>query len=234
MYEADSDTIELIQRAKSLDQDAMNALAGVIIKQYADPALRRWRGRNVLVDNDELRQEFLIGCICALDNVRIDVGNPIRYLIQKGVWAALEYIRKQMGNGVRMHCIRCGRIGRIHTDRGMWKCPKCGSLNVETFMREEHVDITLETCQIDDKQMMRDIVYDQVEERLLTEEVERRLNGRTLELYKLIVYEGMEKGTSKNYLADLARRMGGISTACVSIYLKKIRAVVMEVINPIS
>lgn len=51
-----------------------------------------------------------------------------------------------------------------------------------------------------------------------------------LQLFDLLVIEQVNRDTSNNYLEEIANRWG-VSTACVSVYLRKLRVKVLEHIH---
>lgn len=118
---------------------------GKIIKQLmADPRTRgavyNLRKRSPALDGDDVDAVFWLGVLVGLDHVKHDIGDPMAYLVQRGVWQVKSAVREELGRKVVQHCSHCGQInGRYVYSR---QCTKCGSAveNVSRLEPEDSMD----------------------------------------------------------------------------------------------
>lgn len=250
-----TDTLKLIADSQAGDEIATERLLSIIKKEHMSRHTRRYVNRNVLVTQDEIESEFLVGCWKAIPKAKLDVGNPLNFICWKGELAILHLFRKNLRAGVKVNCSTCGTTnmtystaskGQINTKarpgkRGIKSeicCSRCGATDVETFMttvdqsqmKEEIENGTMQPWdrispeQVTDEMetMFNQITYD-----MHVEEIRAKLNGRVLQLFDKLVVEQVNRDTSKNYLEEIAQEWG-VSTAAVSVYLRKLRYKVLE------
>lgn len=236
------DTLTLIAAAQTGDDLAMERLLRIIRDEHMAQRVAKFRRKNVLIDDDELESEFLIGCYKAVPQAKLDVGNPLMFILWKGENAVAYIRRKRIREGVRVNCHVCG-IRPLNMRKGRACCPNCGSFDVSTYMvlldesqqgeyfeengDRAHWDTTDPTevaTEIDD--LFNAITYD-----IQVEEIRTRLSGRVLQLFDKIVVEQINRDTSKNYLQEIATEWG-VTTACLSIYLRKLKIAVLMYYHP--
>lgn len=234
----EQDTNSLILASQQGDELAMNTLLNVIRKEHMPGRIRRFVQRNVLISKDEIESEFMIGCWKAVNQAKMDIGNPLHFICWKGGIAVLHLFRTNLHQGVRVNCPKCG-VGELKyvAKRKTSMCAKCGETNISTFMvvtdesqQNPEFENTDKETAIWDKidpsstsieslteRLFNDITYD-----IQIDEIRSKLNGRVLQLFDAMVIEGINRETSQNYLDEIATRWG-VSTACVSVYLRKLR-----------
>lgn len=228
------DTITLIDRCKNSDE-AMDKLLRVIKQEHMNQRIHRYKGRNVLVEDADIESAFLFGCFQAAKEAKIDLGNPLLFILWKGQLSVQKLFLDTLKKGVRMECNECNTKAPIKsTKKRGTACAHCGSTDVKTHMIMVNEDQlqgenkkrdVWDALQQNTARNDSDLVFSQATYDIQVAEIRKRLRGRTLELFDVMVIEGINRETSDNYLAEIADRWG-ISTACVSIYLRKLRAAI--------
>lgn len=230
-----TNTLSLIRDSKQGSETAKERLFSLIIKEHMPSRIQRKKGRNVLISDAEVESEFLVGCLKALRTVKMDVGNPLLYILWKGDMEVSNLFRERIESGVVARCLDCKTVRRVLIRRGRPLCRSCGSAHISTFMREQlesfSPGLPQEATGVDS------VVWDRLEAEdaetvfylatgaIQTEEIRSLLNGRVLQLFDILVIEGVNHESSRNYLKEIAERWG-VTTAAVSVYLRKLRAAV--------
>lgn len=227
-------TLDLVEKAQSGDEVALTSLINLVRTHHMPRYVGRYSGRNVLVGDEEIESEFLLGVFKALPKAKLDVGNPINFMCWKGSKAVQTLFRKRIRSEVKYRCLSCG-----HTDHLGWKekvpaCRECGSDDLWTWM-VAHADQNRD-------QKANKLAYYSAEGvsaedawQLATfgiqiEEIRARLSGRALELFDIIILEGVTRDASRNYLQEIAERWG-VTTTAVAIALRKLRRDVLAYIE---
>jgi hypothetical protein len=229
-------TTVLLRKAQQGDQAAANKFLAMIRDKHMASRTRMYKNRNVLVDQAEIESEFLLGCFEAMRSAKLDVGNPLMFILWKGGLAVAHLFRKKIREGINVHCRTCGETSMGYTKRRI-VCGLCGSDDVRTEMvmigeaqltdaeiEAEHTPYDRATT---DTFGELDAVFQLSTEGIMIEEIQARLNGRVLELFNIIAVEQINRSTSDNYLQEIATRWG-VSTACVSVYLRKLRIAILK------
>lgn len=226
MIEITEAGIELIRRANGGDDLAVEDLIKLIRDEFMGKAVARYINKNRLVSDEDIKQEFLIGVALAIPQVKMDVGNPMIYLINSGIWRVRSYFRSNVLKHTKQTCLKCGHTCRPHykkddTDNTknttQWQCPKCKSMDVDI--------IQTTNAEVKDDNVMgytATLVEDMVSDQITIEEFRSTLKGRVLQLFDLI-NSGMDRDGTNSYMKDIAQQWG-VSTACVAQYLKRLRA----------
>lgn len=230
------DTFQLIAASQQGDESATNKLLDIIRNTHMKQYIRRFIRRNVLIEEAEIESEFLLGCWKAIPKAKLDIGNPVNFICWKGQLKVLHLFRSKLREGVRVNCTTCG------TSRLTYKakekraiCVKCGATDVQTFMVV--MDESQMNPEIDGNAVVQpwdriaqDMMADEADTQfsnitydITVAEIRAKLTGRVLQLFDLLVIENVNRDTSVNYLEEIAQRWG-VSTACVSVYLRKLRA----------
>lgn len=227
------DTISLLAQAQSGDERAIDRFLMLIRDEHMPPRIHRYIKKNVLVEQGEIESEFLKGCWKAMQSAKLDVGNPLLFILWKGQLAVAQLFRKQIKQGVKLTCVTCGDASMGYA-KGKVQCGRCGSTNVTTQMvlvnESQLLDERAEgergpiwdKITAGDMHVEMDMVFGVATYDLQVEEIRKRLNGRVLQLFDAIVVEGINRDSSQNYLAEIAKSWG-ISTTAVAIYLRKLR-----------
>ncbi len=230
------DTLALIAASQQNDELAINKLLDVIKREHMPSHIRRFVQRNVLITRDEIESEFLLGCWEAVKQAKLDVGNPIYFICWKGKLSVIHLFRKRLREGVRVNCSTCG-VGSLQyvAKKKTAVCARCGATDVSTFMvvtdetqsnpEFENADVETRLWDKIDPSRVNEInqaQFSNLTYEIQLDEIRRNLNGRVLQLFDILVIEGVNRETSDNYLDEIAKRWN-VSTACVSVYLRKLR-----------
>lgn len=228
-------TTILIKQAQAGVEQAREDLFALIYKEHLRAFTHRYRSRNVLVDEADIESEFMLGALKALDSVALDRGNPLLYLLWKGNMAVAHLLRTRIQKGVRAFCRGCGTTRAIKTIGGKPTCRSCGSLDLDTYMVVDSaeglapdgrkLDRLESTASID-----ADAVWGIATYGVQIQEMRSRLNGRVLELFDVLVLEEVNRDSSQNYIREIAERWG-VTTACVAVYLRKLRSSIEEYLS---
>lgn len=210
----------LLARAQKGDKMAENDLLAMVMMYAMPKRIGRYISRNRQVDNDDLRQEFMIGVALSIKNAKMDVGDPIEYMITSGLYKVKSYMRKHILQGTMQVCSDCGTKSRLNrVGNNMYQCRKCGSLHVTTVETDDHNEFTLES--IPDNRFEDDVIS-----QIMVEDFAKTLTpGTNVErLYRLLL-DGVDRDNPlvRNYLGEIAKEWGGCSTENVMQNLKKLR-----------
>lgn len=231
------DTTALLAEAQEGDELAADRFMKIIRDHHMDRCTWRYRGRNILVAEEEIESEFLLGCFKAMSKADLDKGNPLLYVTWKGKMAVASLFRKKMKRDLAMRCYSCTYRGRVGYERKIIRCPECGARNIDTWMVRQSLEgsggpdgeewFTWEERIFADDHDRTIWKADRDAWELATfgqqiEEMRDRLSGRILELFDILILEEINRFTQRNYLATIANRWG-VTTACVSQYLKRLR-----------
>ena len=228
MIELNDSVIDIIKAAQGGDEYAVEKLIIIIRDNHMNKAISRYLYKNRLVENEDVKQMFMIGVAMAIPTVRLDLGNPMIYLINCGIWKVKSYFRAQVFNNTRQTCLDCGHTCRptktikkydvVVKRSDDWICPSCGGDNVDIAqctgaeVKDDNVFSTKTDA------LIEDIVTDS----MAIDEFRKTINGRVLQLFDMI-NKGVDRDGTTSYMRDIADDWG-VSTACVAQYLKRLRA----------
>lgn len=230
---------DLIRRAQGGDDQAANDLMRLIRDYHTQRVVRKYSGRNVLIPDDDIESEFLLGCWIAVQKAKLNVGNPLNFIVWKGNLQVVNLFRNRIKKEVRFTCLDCGDQGRIAWSSKVPVCSGCGSRDLWTTMFEVsdqpaggsgHDTGTSLAASDRVASASAEHIWQIATFGVQVEELRARLNGRVLQLFDLIVIEGISRESSKNYLQEIADRWC-VSTAAVASYLRKLRTEVLDYIG---
>lgn len=141
--------ISLLVLAQTGDKLAENDLLEEIRTSVMPRRISRYINRNRQVDNDDVRQEFMIGVALAIRNVNIETGDPIEYIISNGVYRVRSFARSSILKSTMQVCRDCGHKSRLNKTGNGYVCKCCGSTNIETSEVNDYDEIKLGNVQID-------------------------------------------------------------------------------------
>lgn len=194
-----------------------------ITDNHMDRHLSKYIKKNTVggMDGDDMRQIFLIACSVAIDEANINTGNPLLFILQKGKWAVVDELRKTYRRDLRQWCRACKTETRIHERGHMIECPKCGAKGPDNVERIQ-VNITDDgslTVGVKDDRLN---ISESSDSQMIVDEFRSRLTGRKADVYDLIMIEGIDRDSSKNYLRDVADKLG-VTPANVNLRLRQIK-----------
>ena len=137
------DAVEMLKRVQENNNPfEMNELIRWISNEYMR-RIYRYLGKNRAVENEDLKQEFMIGIGLSIQKARLDIGDPIEYIVKQGVWRVRGSLRQNMISKTIQQCNECGNISRLNRIGTDYICKKCGSTNIVTSELDDHDEIAL-------------------------------------------------------------------------------------------
>lgn len=248
--QATEDSLNLLKRAQqqmllaiesadpsNADLSAVNKYLQMIRDNHMPKRIRHYLKRNVLVEEVEIESEFLLGCYEAMPGAKLDIGNPLEYILWKGGLKVAHLFKREVRKGVTVHCKTCGRTTMGYVNKTV-VCGKCGSNEITTQMilvgdsqltetEIENGSTAYDRATGSDPFAEMDAVFGLATGDIMIAEIQAKLTGRVLELFNILVIEQINRSTSNNYLQEIADRWD-VSTACVSVYLRKLRLAIVR------
>lgn len=222
-----NDELKLVLgQAKSGDKLAEQNLLIYIRNNYMNRRIGRYLGRNRLADNDDLRQEFMIGVAFAIPKCDLEIGNPIEYLLAQGVYRVRSYLRGRITKNTVQVCRECGTVTRLNMVGNQYVCKKCGSINIDTHEIDDNDEITLENA-VD----MSEPIDEMIANQMMIEQFELTLvEGSNVKALYELLKSGINRDNPmiKNYTKEIARIWGGCSEQNVIQTLYKLRKKILE------
>lgn len=210
----------VLRQAKAGDKMAEQNLLIYIRNNYMR-RIGRYLNKNRLVDNDDIKQEFMIGVAFAISKCELDIGNPIEYLVSQGVYRVRSFMRGNIIKNTVQICRECGTVTRLNMVNGQYVCKKCGSINIDTTEIHDHDDIAMENA-VDTQEPIDEMIASTI----MIEEFEATLpdGSNVKNLYELLK-SGINSDNPmiKNYTKTIARIWGGCSEQNVVQTLHKLR-----------
>lgn len=211
--------VELLRQAQSGNRVAQDDLILLIKTQFMARRIGRYIGRNRQVDNEDIRQEFLIGVAQGIPSARLDIGDPIEFIIRSGVWRVQGYMRKHIRQGTMQVCSTCGHKGRLNKVGMKYECKNCGSIEVETYEVDDHNEIALESITDNgfEDELTSSLLFTRFEETLTP--------GTNIHNLYVLLKSGIDRDNPavKNYIKEIAKMWGGCSDQNVVRTLEKLR-----------
>lgn len=222
-----NDELKLVLgQAKAGDKLAEQNLLIHIRNNYMNRRIGRYLGRNRLADNDDLRQEFMIGVAFAISKCDLEIGNPIEYLLAQGVYRVRSYLRGRITKNTVQICRECGTVTRLNMVGNQYVCKKCGSINIDTHEIDDNDEIALENA-VDTAEPIDEMIANQ----MMIEQFELTLvEGSNVKALYELLKSGINRDNPmiKNYTKEIARIWGGCSEQNVIQTLYKLRKKMME------
>lgn len=212
--------VELLKLAQDGDRMAQDDLILLIKDKFMGKRIGRYLHRNRQVEDEDLKQEFMIGVALGISEARLDMGDPIEYLISQGVFRVRSYLRRNIITNTMQTCNNCGNITRLNRVGRDYVCKKCGSNDVLTQEVSEYNDVAIESA------VDKNRFEEHVESDIILDQFEKTLNPAT-NIYSLYVLlkDGMNRDNPdvKNYIKAIAKEWGGCSEQNVVQNMEKLR-----------
>jgi hypothetical protein len=209
----------LLKLAQSGDKIAEEQLIIYIKDNYMRRRIGRYLHKNRQAEDEDLMQEFMIGVALNIGRAKLDIGDPIEYIIQQGVYRVRSYLRKHILQGTTQICRDCGYETRLNRVGSSYICKRCGGTHIETRETSDYDEITL--INIEDKsEFETDVVSE-----LLLQAFENTLNPNTnvYQVYVLIRDGIRDRPEVKNYIKEIAKIWGGCSEQNVLQSIDKLK-----------
>jgi phosphopantetheine adenylyltransferase len=136
-------TLELLKLAQCGDRVAENNLLSYIRDVEMRRRIAKYLHKNRQVEDEDLMQEFMIGVALSIQKADLEIGNPIEYIIQQGMYRVRTYLRKSIIQNTTQICLDCGYESRLNRVGNHYECKKCGSTHIDTRETHEHDDIAI-------------------------------------------------------------------------------------------
>lgn len=195
----------LLKLAQSGDKIAEEELIRYIRDNVMRKRISRYLHRNRQVEDDDIKQEFLIGVALSIHRASLDIGDPIEYIIQQGIYRVKTYLRKNILQSTSQVCNCCGYETRLNRVGNNYICKRCGSTDIITRELNDHDEVVM--MNLEDNS----IAEEDVLSRIMVDEFENTLEEGT-NVYNLYVL--LRDGTNrdnpeiKNYLKEIANQWG--------------------------
>lgn len=211
----------VLKEAKSGNKTSEQNLLIYIRNNVMNRRIGRYLSRNRQVENEDLKQEFMIGVALAIPKCSMDIGDPIEYLLAQGIYRVRSCLRGNIIKSTVQVCRECGSITRLNRIGNEYICKKCGSNNIETQELMDNNEIALENA-VD----MEEPIEDAITSEMLIEKFEATLKDGTnvKNLYNLLK-SGINRDNPlvKNYIREIALIWGGCSEQNVVQTLAKLQ-----------
>lgn len=221
--------LELLKNAQNGDKNAEEMLIAHIRDNIMRRRIGRYLHRNRQVEDEDLIQEFLIGVAFAIPKANLDIGDPVEYIIQQGIYRVRTYLRKHIIQGTSQVCMDCGYESRLNKVDGHYECKKCKSHNIitrETSDHDETLFLSIESVSSE---------LDDILTSMLIQEFEKTLDHSTnvYRLYELMVVKGINRDNPniKNYIKTISAMWGGCSQQNVLQNMYKLQAKFVKFLN---
>lgn len=211
--------VELLRLAQSGDDIATDNLISYIRDHEMRRRISKYLHKNRQCEDEDLKQEFLIGVALSIPKADLEIGDPIEYIISQGIYRVRSYLRKHIIQNTTQICRDCGYESRLNRVGSAYQCKKCGSTNVETRETHDHDDVTImNQCAEDDEieKLIEDIsAYDIIERFRNTLDP----NTKVYSLLVLLYDEDINSDNPEviNYIADIAKRWNTSQTLVIQV-----------------
>lgn len=202
--------IQLLELTQGGDKVAEDNL----ITHIRDNVMRRRIGRfihkNRQVEDEDIRQEFMIGVALAIPKADLTIGNPIEYIISQGIYRVRSYFRKHVIQNTTQICKDCGYESRLNRVGNTYRCKKCGSDNIETREVYDHDEVAMGNMAAENDEIEK--LTDEIGADKIIEQFRSTLSPdtRVYDLFVLLYDEDINSDNPNiiNYIAEIARRWG--------------------------
>ena len=209
--------VQLLKLAQSGDRVAENSLLEHIRDEYMPRRIGRYLYKNRQVEAEDLKQEFLLGVALSIHKAKMDIGDPIEYIIAQGIYRVRGYLRKHIMVNTEQVCKDCGHKSRLNRTGNEYTCHKCGGHNIETREICEHNEIAI--MNITDNSDEIEMLIDNMSDKDYIQKFRETLDKDT-RVYDLLVALYDEDINSfnpniVNYMSEIAKRWGTSQTLVV-------------------
>lgn len=216
------DAREMLKRVQENNNPfEMNELIKWISKTY-ERRIFKYLSKNRAVENEDLKQEFMIGIGLSIQKARLDIGDPLEYIVKQGVWRVRGSLRQNVISKTVQQCNECGNISRLNRIGTDYICKKCGSTNIVTSELDDHDEIALQNAEATDLP-----IEDEIMSVMMIEKFEQTLTEGTnvYNLYMLLK-SGVNRDNPQieNYLKTISQIWGGCSEQNVVQALGKLKS----------
>lgn len=202
--------IKLLELAQGGDKVAEDNLIAHIRDNVMSRRIGRYIHKNRQVEDEDIRQEFMIGVALAIPRADLEIGNPIEYIIAQGVYRVRSYFRKHVMQNTTQVCKDCGYESRLNRVGSAYVCKKCGSTNIETREVYDHDEVAIGNKAAENDEIEK--LTEEIGADTIIEQFRETLNKdtRVYDLFVLLYDEDINSDNPDivNYIAEIAKRWG--------------------------
>lgn len=215
----DEQLVEVLRLAQDGNETAIDNLISYIRDNEMNRRISKYLHRNRQCEDEDLRQEFLIGVALSISKADLEIGDPIEYIISQGVYRVRSYLRKHIMKNTTQICRDCGYESRLNRVDNHYECKKCGSSNIETRETHDHDDIIImNQCEEDDEieKLIEDFGAQDIIERF-RDTLEP--NTKVYSLFVMLYDEDINSSNPDivNYIAEIAKKWNTSQTLVVQV-----------------
>lgn len=209
--------IELLKLAQFGDRIAEDNLIAYIKDNEMRKRIGKYLHKNRQVEDEDLKQEFLIGVALSISKANLEIGDPIEYIISQGIYRVRSYLRKNIIQNTTQICNDCGYESRLNRVGNQYECKKCGSHNIETREIYDHDEFALENKMCEDDEIEK--LIEDTSACHIIKEFRDTLDSNTkaYSLFVLLYDENINSDNPnvENYIKEIAKRWGTSQTLVV-------------------
>lgn len=215
------DLVVMLRQAQSGDKMIEHNLLLYIRQNIMPRRIGRYLSRNRQVENDDLKQEYMIGVALAIPKANLEIGDPIEFILSQGNYKVRSALRGSIIKNTVQICHECGAVTRLNRIGNDYICKKCGSSNVETQELNDNDEIALENAQ-DMDEPIEDVV---ASEDLIAQFEATLVDGTNVKNLYMLLKSGINRDNPliKNYIHEIAQIWGGCSEQNVVQALNKLQ-----------
>lgn len=211
--------LELLKLAQSGDKVAEDNLITYIRDNEMRRRIGRYLHKNRQAEDEDLKQEFLIGVALSISKADLEIGNPIEYICAQGVYRVRSYLRKHIIQGTTQVCRDCGYESRLNRIGNHYECKKCGSHNIDTREIYDHDEVSILNKYDDNDEIER--LIDDIGSENIIEQFRDTLDKNTKAYYLFVLLYDEDINSDnpdiENYIREIARRWGTSQTLVVQV-----------------
>lgn len=194
--------VMLLEEAQNGNEDSLNELIIYIRDKIMKKRIGKYLYKNRQVEAEDIEQEFMIGVALNIQRADLNIGDPIEFLVQQGIYRVRSYMKKSIIKGTTQTCIKCGNVSRLNLVNGKYVCKKCGGEEINTQEVSQYDDGTLLNLIESKNDFEAELISN-----MLLDEFEKTLSKGT-NVYDLFVLlrSGINRDNSevKNYIKEIA------------------------------
>lgn len=209
----------LILVQESNDRVALDNLLVTIRDKEMKHRIGRYLYKNRQVENDDLKQEFMIGVAGAIPKADLEVGDPIEYIMAQGVYRVRSYLRKHIIQNTSQVCKCCGYESRLNRVGNHYVCKKCGSTDIETRELWDHDEVTIENKMSEDDEIEK-LVENMGGEDIIEQFRQTLTPGTKVHALFVLFYDediNSDNPDIVNYIKEIATRWNTSQTLVVQV-----------------
>lgn len=222
MTQMTKDELVLVLKQAQAGDKTMETNLLVYIKQNIMPKrIGRYLSRNRQVENEDLKQEYMIGVALAIPKADLNIGDPIEFILTQGKYRVRSALRGSIIKNTVQICHECGAVTRLNRVGNDYICKKCGSNNVETQELTDNNEIALDNAE-DTEEPIEDFI---LSKSLIEQFEETLVDGTNVKNLYMLLKSGVNRDNPliKNYIHEIAQIWGGCSEQNVVQALTKLQ-----------